>query len=157
MAEYSTSIDIDAAPVEVFQFLTTVDGLNAWMGAHADLEPLPGGRFEVDIAGYPIRGRYLEVDPPTRVVVSWGVAGSDDLPAGSTTVAFVLTPIAGGTRLDLTHSDLPEADVAGHADGWTHFVPRLAVAASGGLCGPDNWHPLPERSDRLAGFTGTTP
>ena len=56
-----------------------------WMGERADLEPVAGGRFAVDINGVPFRGEYLEVDPPHRVVVSWGMADSADLPPGSST------------------------------------------------------------------------
>jgi len=40
-----------------------------WMGQHATLDPA-GGVFEIDIDGVPVRGRYLEIDPPHRVVVS---------------------------------------------------------------------------------------
>lgn len=146
MADFQTSIDIAASPETVFEYLTTEAGMTAWMGQHADLDPRPGGRFAVDIAGHAIRGRYLHVERPTRVVVSWGVAGSEDLPEGASTVEFRLTATESGTRVDLTHSDLPEVRVAGHADGWAHFLPRLAVAAPGGDAGPDDWRPLPDRS-----------
>lgn len=80
MAEYATSIEIEATPAEVFEYLVTDAGMTAWMGLHATLDPRPGGRFAVDIAGHAIRGEYLEVDQARRVVVSWGVAGSPDLP-----------------------------------------------------------------------------
>ena len=56
MAEHTTSIEIEAAPQEVFDYLVTPAGLTAWMGQRAVLEPHPGGVFEVDIAGSPIRG-----------------------------------------------------------------------------------------------------
>lgn len=142
MAEYQTSIEIAAAPETVFGHLTTEAGMAAWMGQHAVLDPQAGGMFAVDIAGHPIRGRYLHVEHPTRVVVSWGVAGSEDLPAGASTVEFRLTSIDGGTRVDLTHSGLPETELDGHADGWEHFLPRLATASPGGEPGPDHWRPL---------------
>lgn len=142
MAEYAASIEIDASPVTVFDYLTTNAGMTAWMGQHADLDPRPGGGFAVDIAGYPIRGRYLHVEPHTRVVVSWGVAGSADLPAGASTVEFRLTAIERGTRVDLVHSGLPETELEGHADGWEHFLPRLRIAAPGGDAGPDHWRPI---------------
>ncbi len=112
------------------------------MGQHAVLDPRPGGVFEVDIAGSPIRGEYLEVDRPHRVVVSWGVAGSDELPAGTSTVSFTLTDTGRGTRVDLLHSGLPEERVAGHVHGWTHFLPRLELVAVGGVPGEDRWRPL---------------
>jgi uncharacterized protein YndB with AHSA1/START domain len=140
--EYATSIDIDAPLVTVFDYLTTEAGITAWMGQHAELDPRPGGGFAVDIAGHAIRGRYLHVEPPTRVVVSWGVAGSADLPAGASTVEFRLTAIERGTRVELVHSGLPEAELEGHADGWEHFLPRLRIVASGGDADPDHWRPI---------------
>jgi uncharacterized protein YndB with AHSA1/START domain len=114
----------------------------AWMGQRAELDPWPGGAFAVDIAGHAIRGEYLHVERPTGLVVSWGMAGSMDLPAGASTVDFTLIPIASRTRVDLVHSGLPETRLAGHADGWAHFVPRLRRAASGGDAGPDDWRPI---------------
>ena len=142
MAEFRDWIDIAASPETVFEYLTTDSGMTAWMGQYADLEPTPGGRFAVDIAGYPVRGTYLQVERPSRVVFSWGFPGSDELPAGSSTVEFRLTAIDTGTRVDLCHSDLPDTAVRGHADGWANFLPRLGVAGTGGDPGPDDWQPL---------------
>ncbi|CAN5313094.1 hypothetical protein BH11ACT4_BH11ACT4_23790 [soil metagenome] len=104
--------------------------------------------FSVDIAGQPIRGEYLVVDRPRQVVVSWGLLGSDEFAAGSSRVSFTLSAVGAGTRVDLLHSGLPDALVAGHVDGWTHFMPRLAVAAAGGVAGVDDWVPLPLREQR---------
>ena len=86
MAEFRDFIEIEAPPQVVFEYLTTNEGMTAWMGQYADLDPTPGGRFAVDIAGYPVRGEYLAVEPFRRVVVSWGFAGSDELPAGASRV-----------------------------------------------------------------------
>lgn len=145
MAEYSTSVDIDAPPEVVFAHLVTAEGMLAWMGQHADLHPIPGGDFAVDINGSPVRGSYLEVDPPHRVVVSWGVAGSEDFPPGSSRVEFTLTPVGNGTRLDLVHSGLPQPRADGHAKGWVHFLARLRVAAVGAAPGLDPWTPAAPR------------
>jgi uncharacterized protein YndB with AHSA1/START domain len=143
MAEYTASIEIDARSDEVFDFLVTEDGMTAWMGQHAELDPSVGGAFAVDIAGYAVRGQYLELDRPNRVVFSWGMAGNPALPPGTSKVSFTLTPtLRGGTRVDLLHSDLPETEVTGHVDGWTHFLSRLRVAASGGDPGADLWTPI---------------
>lgn len=142
MAEFRDSIDIAAAPETVFEYLVTAEGMTAWMGQYAELDPTPGGRFAVDIAGHAIRGEYLHVEHPRRVVVSWGVAGSETLPAGSSRVEFTLTPTVTGTRVELTHSDLPDTEVRGHAHGWAHFLPRLGTAGVGGDADTDDWHPL---------------
>lgn len=128
MADYTTSIDIEASPETVFDHLVSAEGMVAWMGQTAELDPRPGGVFSVDIDGNPIRGEYLAVEPHHTVVVSWGLAGSDILPAGSTRVEFRLTPIDGGTRLDLTHTDLPDEQVPPHAEGWPHHLGLLAEA-----------------------------
>src|SRR5690348_16422161 len=106
MPEFRTSIEIDAPPDVVFGHLVTAEGMVAWMGQSAGLDPRPGGGFAVDVNGYPIRGEYLVVEPPRRVVVSWGMAGSEDLPPGTSRVEFTLTAVGRGTRLDLVHSGL---------------------------------------------------
>jgi uncharacterized protein YndB with AHSA1/START domain len=141
--EHRTSIDIDAPPELVFEFLVTDAGMTSWMGQWASLDPVPGGQFAVDIAGYPARGTFLEVDPPRRVTVSWGFAGSEALPSGSSTVSFELTPISTGTRVEVLHTDLPAEQVPGHVEGWGHFLPRLARAAAGEQLPPDTWTPAP--------------
>jgi uncharacterized protein YndB with AHSA1/START domain len=146
MADYTTSIEIEAAPDLVFDYLVTEAGMTAWMGQHATLNPRAGGSFAVDIAGHAIRGQYLEVERPHRVVVSWGMAGSTDLPPGSSTVEFTLKPTSHGTRVELVHSQLPDSRLDGHADGWTHFLGRLRIVAPGGTAKADDWVPIEDRT-----------
>lgn len=143
MAEHRSTVDIAAAPERVFDYLVTAAGITAWMGDWASVEPIPGGEFAVNIAGYGARGTFLDVDRPRRVIVSWGFEGSETLPPGSSTVSFELTATADGTRLEVIHTDLPEGEVAGHVDGWQHFVPRLARAATGQIVPSDTWTPAP--------------
>ena len=94
-----------------------------------------------DIDGTLVRGEYLEVDPPRRVVVSWGMAGAEDLPPGSSRVEFTLTPNATGTTLSLSHSGLPDTRMGTHARGWTHYLGRLGAVLGGLDHGPDSWAP----------------
>jgi uncharacterized protein YndB with AHSA1/START domain len=136
---FATEVDLPAPPEEIFRHLTDPAAMIRWMGQHAVLKPVPGGAFEVDINGVPVRGRYLEVDPPRRVVVSWGVAGNADLPPGASRVEVTLTPIASGTRLRLVHRDLPPDQASIHDTGWQHFLSRLGQAAAGADPGPDPW------------------
>jgi uncharacterized protein YndB with AHSA1/START domain len=129
--EYSTEIDIAAPVEEVFRHLTDPAAMIRWMGQHAILQPVPGGSFEVDIDGVPVRGHYRTVEPPHRVVVSWGVAGRSDLPPGSTEVEFTLEPTGTGTRLRLVHRNLPADELPRHGAGWGYFLARLARTAAG--------------------------
>jgi uncharacterized protein YndB with AHSA1/START domain len=139
--EFSTSIDIQAPPEVVFAHLVAPERMVTWLGQRADLEPVPGGSFAIDVNGAPFRGEYLEIDPPHRVVVSWGLAGSDDFPPGSSRVEFTLTPIVGGTVLSLRHVGLPDTRARTHASGWAHYLGRLRLAAGGTHPGPDTWSP----------------
>ncbi|MGC5170438.1 SRPBCC family protein [Microbacterium sp. DT81.1] len=143
MAEHRSSVDIAAAPERVFEYMVTAEGITAWMGDWARVEPTPGGEFSVNIAGYGARGTFLEVDPPRRVTVTWGFEGSAALPPGSSTVSFELTATEAGTRLVVVHTDLPDGEVPGHIDGWNHFLPRFALAATGATLPPDTWSPSP--------------
>jgi uncharacterized protein YndB with AHSA1/START domain len=136
---FTTEVDLPAPPEEVFRHLTDPAAMIRWMGQHAALTPVPGGAFEVDINGVPVRGRYLEIDPPLRVLVSWGVAGNAGMPPGATRVEFTLTPIPTGTRLRLVHSGLSSGQEEIHAAGWQHFLARLTIAAAGDDPGPDPW------------------
>ena len=133
----TASVHIEAAPEQVFEYFTSPEAIVRWMGDYALLEPSSGGAFEVDINGVPVRGRYLEVDPPHRLLISWGHAGSDRLPPGASTVEVRLSPAGGGTRVEIEHRDLPQDMRDAFGRGWPHFVARLAVAAAGGDPGPD--------------------
>ncbi|MCU1410515.1 MAG: hypothetical protein JWR04_1222 [Rhodoglobus sp.] len=144
MAEHRSSIDIEAPPERVFEFLITEDGMTQWMGTRASLEPVPGGAFAVDIAGYRARGSFLEVDPYRRVTVTWGFVESAELPPGASTVSFELTPTAAGTHLEVVHTDLPDSEVTGHAAGWANFLPRLGLAATDHRPPVDTWTPRAE-------------
>jgi len=133
----TTSLRIAAAPDAVFPYLTDPKLLVRWMGDWADLVPEPGGTYAVDIGGVPVRG-LVEVDPPRRVVFTWGVAGRDDLPVGGSTVEITLRPDGAAAVVELVHRDLPPEERPKHAAGWDH-LPRLATAAGGGDPGPDPW------------------
>jgi len=133
----TASVHIEAAPEQVFEYFTSPEAIVRWMGDYALLQAAPGGAFEVDINGVPVRGRYLEVDPPHWLLISWGHAGSDRLPPGASTVEVRLSPAGGGTRVEIEHRDLPQDMRDAFGRGWPHFVARLAVAAAGGDPGPD--------------------
>jgi uncharacterized protein YndB with AHSA1/START domain len=136
---FTTSVRIAAPPGEVFPYLTDRDLIVRWMGEWADLQPVAGGTFALDINGVPIRGEYVVVDPPRRLVVTWGAAGSDALPPGSTTVEVVLRADGEGTVLELIHRDLPPDELPKHGIGWGHFLDRLVIAAGGDDPGGDPW------------------
>ncbi|MGH3274547.1 MAG: SRPBCC family protein [Streptosporangiaceae bacterium] len=132
----TATVYIDAPPERVYEFFTRPEAIVRWMGEYALLEPESGGQFTVNVTGAPVRGRFLHVDPPHRLVISWGYAGSDRLPPGASTVEVHIIADGTGSRVDLEHRDLPSAEEAGHAIGWTHYLARLNEAVADNV-GPD--------------------
>ena len=87
-----------------------------------------------------VGGRYLEVDPPRRVVMSWGIDfPNSPLPLGASTVEVTFTADGDGTLVRVVHRGLPELLQEFHAVGWKHYVRRIEVAATGGDPGPDTF------------------
>lgn len=121
------SIHIQARPDEIFECFIRPDAMTRWMGSEARLDPQPGGEFSLDIPGVPIRGRYLVVQRPRRVIISWGHADSEVLPPGSSTVEVTFTPEGNGTLVTVVHSGLPELLAQANAAGWVHYLGRLAA------------------------------
>jgi uncharacterized protein YndB with AHSA1/START domain len=130
---------IAAQAEAVFPFFTDPELIVRWMGDQATLNPQPGGAYRLRIAGSHVaRGEYLEVEPPGRLVLTWGWEDEGTLvPPGSSTVEVELIPEGEGTLVRLTHRDLPVAARDSHRMGWDHYLGRLAVAATGGNPGPD--------------------
>ncbi len=129
---YRDSIHIAADPRAVFEYFVNPGALVRWMGDEAVLDPRPGGQFTLLIGDRTVEGRYLQVEPPRRVVISWGRRGSLDLPPQSSVLEVDLTEEDGGTRVTINHSGLPDSEFTRHALGWRHYFGRLQVAAEGG-------------------------
>jgi uncharacterized protein YndB with AHSA1/START domain len=140
-------IYIDAPPDVVFSFLIDPMKMVRWMGIAAELDPRPGGIYRLDPNGADvILGKYLEVRPNSRIVFTWGFEGNvHDVAPGSTVVEIDLSLEGHGTRLRLTHRELPPQSREKHAHGWSHYVARLKSISEGHEPGPD---PLADPSIR---------
>lgn len=123
---YRQEVRIAAAPDTVFDFLVDADTMVRWIGRATKVDAQPGGELMIDMNGRDIvRGEFVVVDRPRRVVFSWGYEGSADMAPGSTSVEVTLEPDGPGTLLVLTHSHLPASRRGDHADGWSYFLNRL--------------------------------
>jgi uncharacterized protein YndB with AHSA1/START domain len=143
---------IEAPPDVVFAMFVRPELLVQWIGGSADLDPRPGGVFRFTLGDQDAcRGRYLEVDPPRRVVFTWGWERAEAIPvpAGSTTVEVDFTPQGTGTHVRLVHRGLDGDAALLHEHGWQRFLDQLrAVTAGDGAAGarPD---PARERPDAV--------
>ena len=158
-------VRVAALPETVFAYFTDPSKMVQWMGAEATLEPRPGGVCRIafqptgsrvddvqaslgageDAAPAPagpavMSGEYVEVDPFSRIELTWGWELEPlGVPPQSTAVEVTFTPVGEETVVRLSHRRIPEAAVSFHEAGWTHYLPRLAVRAGGGDPGPDPW------------------
>jgi uncharacterized protein YndB with AHSA1/START domain len=128
-----SEIQIDASPETVFAFFTEPDKLTRWLATEATLDPRPGGINQQTHAGsrgaYYMRGEFLEVEPPSRVVFTWGYENPEiDVRPGGSTVEVTFEPADGGTLVRLVHTGLPESELAAHREGWATMLARLAAA-----------------------------
>jgi uncharacterized protein YndB with AHSA1/START domain len=131
-------VRVAAPPDVVFEYFTDPVKMVRWMGMDATLDPRPGGVCRIDINGYVALGKFVQVDPPWRIVFTWGWERElFAVPPASTAVELSFTPDGDGTIVRLVHCRLPAGAELFHRTGWTHYLERLAVVAAGGDPGPD--------------------
>jgi uncharacterized protein YndB with AHSA1/START domain len=98
------SVHIAARPETVFAYFTDAARYTQWMGSHATLEPVPGGVYQVGMRdGIQAAGEFVEIDPPRRLVFTWGWTNDPAVAPGSTRVVVTFHEEDGGTRVVLHH------------------------------------------------------
>jgi uncharacterized protein YndB with AHSA1/START domain len=126
----SASVRIAAPPDVVFPYFTDPALAVKWIADAAYLDVRPGGTFSLNVRGNPARGEFVEIDPPHRVVFTWGIEGRGDFPPGCSTVEVVLRSEGDETVVTLTHRDLPSEDYRrSHQGGWGEFLGILGEVA----------------------------
>lgn len=130
---FEREIFIEAPPEAVFPYLTESKKYLLWMGLAVELDPRPGGLFKVDPNGRDvIFGEFIEVDPPRRVVFTWGWnEPGHPMATGSSRVEIDLVPQDGGTVVRLKHFDVARSMRDRHEGGWLHYLGRLKNVVAG--------------------------
>ncbi|HET7092122.1 MAG TPA: SRPBCC family protein, partial [Thermomicrobiales bacterium] len=123
----SARVRIAAPPDVVFPYFTDPRLIVSWIGERAELDAHPGGVFAVDFGDVAARGTYLAVEPPHRVVFTWGIPGDATLPPGASTVEVVFVDDGGDTIVTLTHRDVPAEREPSHREGWERCLAALAA------------------------------
>ena len=119
---------IRATAEQVWHALTDAD-LTASYWGHANVSDWqPGSLWEhrrtdgSDVAD--AGGRVLEVEPPRRLVMTFGDPG--EAPAVTSTVTFLIEPHEGIVRLTVTHEDLADAQALSDvSQGWPAVLANL--------------------------------
>jgi uncharacterized protein YndB with AHSA1/START domain len=103
MPEVIRSIDIQAPPSAVWQWLASEEALRRWLSPDLDIDLRVGGTYTMPGADEKTRisGAVLELVPEGRLVLSWLEEGGDWVHPAR--LLFTLSPIVTGTRVTLIH------------------------------------------------------
>jgi uncharacterized protein YndB with AHSA1/START domain len=115
------TVVIQAPPQTVFSFFTENDRWASWWGAGSTIEPTSGGRVYIRHAnGIESSGEVVELDPPKRIVFTYGFNSGNPMPPGSSRVTISLESQGHGTRLDLLHEFAESGPRDEHLQGWRY-------------------------------------
>jgi uncharacterized protein YndB with AHSA1/START domain len=123
------TVDIGASVDVVFEYFTDSALWAAWWGSGSTIEARPGGRMLIRHSnGVEVTGEVVEVEPPRRIVFTYGYASGPQQPkAGGSQVTIALEPHGTSTRLHLTHAFAETAHRGGFVQGWRY---QLSVFAT---------------------------
>ena len=120
-------VRLPVPPAVAWTYWTDPERIVRWMGSRATLEARPGGTVRVEYGnGAVMLGEVVELDPPRRLVLTWGWEDPAEIVRpGESRVEVTFEGTAGGTLVRVRHLGLPESEGAGHAEGWDYFLGRL--------------------------------
>lgn len=90
--------------------------------------PRVGDAFHLDLDGMVIAGRYIEVDPPHRLVIEWDRQGTKKPTPTPTCIEITLTPTGDGTTVKVQFSGPNAAEAAFLQKLWAGHLDRIAAA-----------------------------
>jgi uncharacterized protein YndB with AHSA1/START domain len=124
-------LTIGAPPDTVFSFFTDSARWASWWGAGSTIDPRPGGRVRIiHPGGVEASGEVIEIEPPHRIVFSYGFATGKPIPPGASRVTIRLAPQAEGTQLHLTHEFDDQGARDEHVQGWRYQLSLFANAVA---------------------------
>jgi uncharacterized protein YndB with AHSA1/START domain len=85
--------------------------------------------------GQVIAGRYIDVDPPHRMVIGWDRQGTDKATPTPSLIEITLTPTGDGTNVKVQLSGLSAEDAALYWQLWARHLDRIAAAFAGAAPG----------------------
>jgi len=116
------TITIRAPREIVFAYFTDDARWSAWWGSGSTIDARPGGAVLIRYPnGVEVRGDVLVLDPPSRIVFTYGYASGAPIAPGESRVTIVLEDAGRGrTRLSLRHEFADAAARDLHVQGWRY-------------------------------------
>lgn len=131
-------IDIEASLSEVWQLISTQDGMRQWMGPSIQIDMRIGGQYRLNNpqGNQEIYGEILEIIPLKKITLSWHESDSDW--EGPTKVTFQLEENSGAVRVNAIHEGFEKVSKQGwertydeYEKGWSrhHLLENLKARA----------------------------
>jgi activator of HSP90 ATPase len=119
MKDFKKYYHISASPEEVYVALTNPLTIELWTGETALMSAEPGSEFSLWEGS--IVGKNLEFEENKKIVQQWYFDGQPE----ASIVSIKLHPDKGATSVELRHTNIPDAEYTGFAEGWdnSYFGP----------------------------------
>lgn len=115
---FTLSEIIAAKPAEIYEAWLSSKGHTAMTGSPAKVDGKVGGQFSA-WDGY-IFGKTLELATDQRIAQAWRTTEFPD-DAADSHLEVLLEAVSEGTKITLTHSDMPADQVDSYRQGWEDF------------------------------------
>jgi uncharacterized protein YndB with AHSA1/START domain len=111
-----------AAPRDlVFRYFTDSERWARWWGKGSTIDPRPDGQVLIVHAnGVEMGGRIVEIDPPSKLVFTYGYRSGTPIPEGGSLVTIHLEEHREGTELNLSHAFAETSMRDEHVQGWRY-------------------------------------
>jgi uncharacterized protein YndB with AHSA1/START domain len=127
------NILINAPRDTVFTYFTDTTRWARWWGQGSTIDARVGGAVQiVHPGGVQVAGEILEIEPPSRLVFTYGYVSGTPMPVGASVVTIQLVDDHQGTRLNLSHVFSDEGARNDMAQGW-----RFQLSLFGNLVSND--------------------
>ena len=115
---FKLSAVIPAKPAEIYKAWLSTKGHTAMTGSPAKVDGKIGGKFTA-WDGY-IFGSTLELTPDQFIALAWRTSEfPDEAPDSLVEISF--KEAKGGTKVTLTHSQIPTGQADSYRQGWEDF------------------------------------
>ena len=115
---FTISEIIPAKPAEIYEAWLSTEGYTAMTDSPAKVDGNVGGEFSA-WDGY-IFGKTMELTPNQRIAQTWRTTEFPD-DAADSHLEIWLEAVPEGTKVTITHSDMPEDQVDSYRQGWEDF------------------------------------
>jgi activator of HSP90 ATPase len=112
MKDFKKYYHLPATPEEVYIALTNPLTIELWTGEPATMSIEPGSEFSMWESS--IVGKNLEFEENKKIVQQWYFDGQPE----ASIVTIKLHADKGATSVELRHTNIPDAEYDGFADGW---------------------------------------